>query len=231
MASCAAMSERPIGRAGADVLLSACLGAPVVRGARRVAELADVATAPGSPTPAVTGVVVARRGDPPAWVAWREVARVDRDRVTLAPEAALAPVPTAVLLARDVLDAQLVDLAGQRVVRVGDVRLRADGDELRVVGVEAGLDSVLRRLGLARMARRAPRHAIAWSDLHLPAHPGAALSIDRAGPALERLSGAERARLASRLPAHVAAALLRPARHLVPHRFPTHVLRRRRAAR
>ena len=213
------------------MLLSSCVGAPVVRSGRRIGELADLGTAPGSPTPAVTGVVVRRRGHPAAWVAWPDVERLDVDGAVLASGAALEDVPAAALLVRDVLDAQLVDLAGRRVVRVGDVRLRPADGALRVDGVEAGLDSVLRRLGLGRLARRAPSHPIAWADLHLPAHPGAALSIDRAAPVLERLSSVERARLASRLPAHVAAALLAPARHLVPHRFPTHVLRRRRAPR
>jgi len=202
-----------------------------MRSGRRIGELADVGTAPGSPAPDVTGVVVRRRGSAPAWVAWGEVERLDGDGVVLASGAALEAPPAVVLLARDVLDAQLVDLAGQRVVRVGDVRLRAADGALRIEGVDAGLDSVLRRLGMARLARRAPRHAIAWGDLHLPAHPGAALSIERAAPALERLSSAERERLASRLPTHVATTLLRAPRHRIPHRFPTHVLRRRRAPR
>jgi hypothetical protein len=215
----------------ADVLLSSCLGAPVVRSGQRIGELADLATAPGSPAPAVTGIVVHRRGHPPAWVAWRDVQRLDGDGAILASEADLGALPAVVLLRRDVLDAQLVDLAGRRVVRVGDVRLRAADGVLRVEGVEAGLDSVLRRLGMARLARRAPPHAIAWGDLHLPAHPGAALSIEHAAPALEALSSAERARLASRLPAHVTTTLLRAPRHRIPHRFPTHVLRRRRAPR
>jgi hypothetical protein len=117
------------------------------------------------------------------------------------------------------------------VVRVGDVHLRVADGAARVLSVEVGLDSVLRRLGLSRLARRVPRNAVAWPDLHLPLHPGAALTIDAAAPALKRLSAAERARLAARLPAHAAAAILRAPRHLVPHRFPTHVLRRRGATR
>ena len=227
----AGMSRAPGGEPRADLLLSSCLGAPVRSGARRIGRLADLGVAPGGPAPAVTGVVVRRRGSPPAWAPWDDVQRLDRDGVILAPGAALEEPPTVVLLARDVLDAQLVDLAGHRVVRVGDVRLRSADRTLLVAGVEAGLDSVLRRLGLQLLARRAPRAAIAWSDLHLPAHPGAALSLERAAPAFERLDAAERARLAARLPAHVATTLLRVPRHRIPLRFPTHVLRRRRAPR
>jgi hypothetical protein len=213
------------------VLLSSCLGAPVRCGARRIGRLADLGVAPGSPAPAVTGVVIRRRGSPPAWAPWGDVQRLDGDGVILAPGAALEEPPAVALLARDVLDAQLVDLAGHRVVRVGDVRLRSADGALLVAGVEAGLDSVLRRLGLPWLALRAPRDAIAWTDLHLPAHPGAALTLERAAPALKRLDAAERARLAGRLPAHIATALLRVPRHRIALRFPTHVLRRRRAPR
>ena len=193
----AGMSRAPGGEPRADVLLSSCLGAPVRCGARRIGWLADLGVAPGGPAPAVTGVVVRRRGSPTAWARWDDVQRLDGDGVILAPGAALEEPPTVVLLARDVLDAQLVDLAGHRVVRVGDVRLRPADRTLLVAGVEAGLDSVLRRLGLQRLARRAPRGAIAWTDLHLPAHPGAALSLRarcaRAAAATRRASPARRA--------------------------------------
>lgn len=213
------------------MLLSACLGAPVVRGGRRVGELADLGAAPAGAAPVVTGIVVKRHGRPPAWVAWHEIDELRADHVVLAAGADLAAIPACVLLARDVLDAQLVDVAGRRVVRVGDVHLRLADGAARVLSVEVGLDAVLRRLGLSWLARRVPRNAVAWTDLHLAAHPGAALTLDSAAPALARLSDAERARLAARLPAHVAAAILRAPRHLVRHRFPTHVLRRRRATR
>ena len=45
-------------------------------------------------------------------------------------------------------DRQIVDLEGRRVIRVGDVVLRADGDALAVESVEVGAAAVLRRLGL-----------------------------------------------------------------------------------
>ena len=57
------------------------------------------------------------------------------------------------LLVRDVLDTQIIDVVGHRVSRVSDVVIthRADG-RLEVVAVEVGSAAVFRRLGL-RAAR------------------------------------------------------------------------------
>ena len=53
-----------------------------------------------------------------------------------------------------VLDRQVVDAAGRRVVRVGDVALHRIDGRLEVVALEVGVRPVLRRLGLRRLARR-----------------------------------------------------------------------------
>ncbi len=60
-----------------------------------------------------------------------------------------------ILLVRDVLDTQIVDVVGQRLARVADVVLtRTADDRLELVGVEVGFGGVLRRLGLRRLAAR-----------------------------------------------------------------------------
>lgn len=211
--------------------MSACLAKPVTRGGRHVGAVADLGAVAGAPEPLVTGLLVHRRGAPAAWVAWRDVEALDDAGARLADDAGFGAAPEGVLLARDVLDAQLLDILGRRVVRVGDIDLRRDGRTLYVEGVEVGLDSVLRRAGLRRLARHAAPRRIPWHELHLPAHPGATLTFDAAAPALERVSHADRLRLAGRMPAHLAARVWRAPHDHVPHRFPTHVLRRPRRRR
>ena len=54
---------------------------------------------------------------------------------------------TQTLLRADVLDSQIVDTEGARVVRVNDVLLSESAGGLRVVGAEVGIRGILRQLG------------------------------------------------------------------------------------
>ncbi|NNE98858.1 MAG: magnesium transporter [Pyrinomonadaceae bacterium] len=51
-----------------------------------------------------------------------------------------------VLLAKDVLDKQLIDIDGKRVVRVNDVQIIEVGNEWRVTGADVSLKGFMRRL-------------------------------------------------------------------------------------
>lgn len=55
-----------------------------------------------------------------------------------------------VWLARDILDQQIVDVEGARVVRVNDLKVAAVEDVMCVVGIDISWRGVLRRLGLSR---------------------------------------------------------------------------------
>lgn len=50
-------------------------------------------------------------------------------------------------LAEDLLDKQVIDVDGRRLVRVNDVVLE-NGNELKVSGIDVGIDGIFRRLGL-----------------------------------------------------------------------------------
>ena len=75
----------------------------------------------------------------------------DRGRLPLGAPASATGL---VSLRDDVLDRQLVDAAGRRVVRVGDIALRPVDGGLEAVALEVGLRPVFRRLGLRRIAER-----------------------------------------------------------------------------
>lgn len=71
--------------------------------------------------------------------------------------------PGEVLLARDVLDHQLVDVDGVQVIRAGDLYLAPVGEHIRLVGVDVSVQSLLRRLGPKRLrARPTPDRVIDW---------------------------------------------------------------------
>src|SRR5215213_2823911 len=71
-----------------------------------------------------------------------------------------------VLLGKDVLDNQLIDVDGKRVVRVNDVQLIDTGDSWRVSGADVSLQGFLRRLmpkGFYGSDR--PVEVIDWADV------------------------------------------------------------------
>jgi magnesium transporter len=76
-----------------------------------------------------------------------------------------------ILLSRDVLDKQIIDTEGARVVRVNDVELvRVDGT-IYVSNVDVSWLGILRRMGLGLVARlfasRSKRKGISWDDVEL----------------------------------------------------------------
>jgi CBS domain-containing protein len=72
-----------------------------------------------------------------------------------------------VLLARDVLDHQLVDVDGRQVIRAADLYLYKVGtDDVRLVGVDVSPKTLLRRLGPRQLrARPTPAQVIDWGAI------------------------------------------------------------------
>lgn len=217
------------------LLLSDLLGSDVHGPAGGVVgHLVDLAVAAGegAPHPAVCRLAVGRGRRVRGWVAWAAVRSFEHDRVELAspPEGVVdgaaerAAGEGELLLRRDVLDTQVIDVAGKRLARVADVLLDrgpagADGRPgLLVVAVDVGSAGVWRRLGVDRLAERAAEQPVDWADLHLTSERGHALQMaghlagSGAGPAaaaaLGRLPAAEMASAVSRLTPARAAGLL-----------------------
>ncbi len=125
------------------------------------------------------------------------------------PFAAGPPGDDEIRLARDVLDAQVVDITGRRVTRVADVVItRRAGGQLEVVGVEVGFDAVLRRLGATWLARRIGNDAIAWTDLHLLSERGHSIQLAAPSSAIHRLDARALATLVAQLGTGPAADIL-----------------------
>ena len=76
-----------------------------------------------------------------------------------------------VLLSRDVLDKQIIDTEGARVVRVNDVELVRVNGTIYVSNVDVSWVGIMRRLGLVGLAHflsgHLKRKGIAWDDVEL----------------------------------------------------------------
>jgi sporulation protein YlmC with PRC-barrel domain len=114
-----------------------------------------------------------------------------------------------ILLVRDVIDTQIIDVVGQRLARVADVVLtRTANDRLELVGVEVGFGGVLRRLGLQRLAARADDDVVTWTDLHLTSERGHAVQLATPRSAVHHLDAAGLAGLVSKLDTESATEIL-----------------------
>jgi len=111
-----------------------------------------------------------------------------------------------VLLGKDVLDNQLIDVDGKRVVRVNDVQLIDTGDRWRVSGADVSLQGFLRRLlpkGFYGASK--PVEVIDWADVGYLATDTATATVQlrSSKDKLSRLHPVEIAQLAETLsPVH-----------------------------
>src|SRR2546421_8787295 len=115
--------------------------------------VSDVVVKWGEDYPPVTGLVV-RVGRRDAYVPFDQVSKLGSDEIQL--RSARVDLRDfrrregEVTLVRDVLDHQLVDVDGVKVVRAADLFLAPVQDTMRLVGVDVSAQSLLRRLGPAR---------------------------------------------------------------------------------
>src|SRR5579872_5592121 len=85
------------------------------------------------------------------------VVDVDRDgtvALTIAPKEPVPPEQEELYLVADLLDKQIVDVDGRKVVRINDIEVANTGGRLRVVAADIGLAGLLRRLGLRSFGQR-----------------------------------------------------------------------------
>lgn len=183
------------------VSLAGLLGQPVYNqvGAE-VGRLADlVARWGGEAYPPVTGLVV-RIGGRLAFVPVEQVARLGHRQVEL--RSARLDLRDferrqgEVLLARDVLDHQLVDTDGVKVIRAADLYLAPLERAILLVGVDVSLQTLLRRLGPARFRPLpTPEQVIDWAAIEPFGTQEGQVQLRTTSRALQRLRPGELADL------------------------------------
>jgi len=152
-------------------------------------------------------------------VPWEAVANVGHNQLVLGVDAAdtdryavdsvtEALAEREILLARDVLDTQVVDVVGTRLARVADVVLaRTAQGRLELLGVEVGFGGVLRRLRLPALVRSG-EDIVAWSALHLTSERGHAVQLATPRSAVHHLNARGLAELVSRVDTESATEIL-----------------------
>ena len=113
--------------------------------------------------------LLVRRGDAKTVLPWTQVAALspEQGRVVLVEGASPMPLEgngtegEALSLRRDVLDRQIIDIHGRKVVRVNDIVLEAQAGRLFLRRVEVGLAGAVRRLLSGLVALRLVRRVAA----------------------------------------------------------------------
>jgi CBS domain-containing protein len=157
--------------------LSQAIGRPVLDvDGDPIGKVADLIVALGGKYPPVTGLVVEtdRRR---IFIPWSSVAAFDETGARLSTDrldiAKFQQRPNEITLKQDLLDKQIVDIDGRKVVRVNDLRLDEIEGKLHLVAVDVGAAGLLRRLGLEgawrTLARNSrvplPERYIDWEDV------------------------------------------------------------------
>jgi magnesium transporter len=193
--------------------LSQILGRPIrdVEG-DSVATIKDVVVRLGEDHPPVTGLV-ARYGRREFYVHRGRLSQfgaqgsqLNTDILDLRP---FSRRDGEVLLARDVLDKQLIDVDGKRVVRVNDVQLFEAAGDWRVTGADVSLQGLWRRLAPAGFfGSQRPVEVIDWADVGYLATDAATVQLKSSRAKLSRLHPVEIARLAESLSFQQGAEVL-----------------------
>jgi CBS domain-containing protein len=187
--------------------LSQLLGRPILEvEGERVATLKDVIVRLGSDHPPVTGLV-ARFGRLDLFVPRAHLLSLDMSRARISSDPVdfrrFARREGEVLLARDVLDKQLIDVDGKRVVRVNDVQLIESGGEWLVTGADVTFAGLWRRLTPHNfVGTNRPVEVIDWADVGYLATDAAGVQLKSSRDKLSRLHPVEIARLAEALSRH-----------------------------
>ena len=136
--------------------------------------LKDFVVIKGDPLPQVSALILEEKKKRYC-LEWENVGifnkRIISSKVYAPMVAPYEPSDEILLIVRDIFDKQIVDADGAKVVRVNDVQLEGQHNYACVVGVDAGIRGILRRLGIERKSEKfyhfigktLPQNIIRWS--------------------------------------------------------------------
>jgi len=141
-----------------------------------VGKVKDLTVVKGDPLPRIAGLVVDRKGRQ-LLVKWEELNLFNKRLISTYVSASLLvpyqPAEGDLLALRDILDKQIVDIDGAKVVRVNDIRLEGYNSHAVLVAVDVGMRGIMRRLGVERgsenilrlLKANLPLNLIGWNYL------------------------------------------------------------------
>ncbi len=120
---------------------------------KRLGTLRDICVSLNETFPTVTALIAhSSSGNGDMIIPWSQVHSIEEPQIHLTVKlrrvASYRPQPDELLLSRDILDKQIVDTQGFRVVKVNDLKLAQIKGTARLIGVDISFSGLLRRLGI-----------------------------------------------------------------------------------
>jgi len=190
-----------------QLYLSAVLNKPLTNtSGQLLGRVWDLAITPGDEFPTVSQLLIRRKGETYA-IAWDRVVLFNPAVVSVS--ASLSQLTSyretggEIHVKRDILDKQIVDVNGAKVVRVNDLKLGRHKGALCLMSVDVGFRGLLRRMGYERLwglvQKEIPGREISWQFVgHL--EPNAArLTLTMAREQISEMHPADLAHIISRV--------------------------------
>jgi predicted transcriptional regulator len=196
------------------VSLAGLIGKPVkYQGGREIGRLVDVVVRHGEDSyPPVSGLIV-KVGQSKSFIDGARISKLTQNEIELSSAKVDLTEFTRrdgeSLLDADVLDHQIVDVNGLRVVRTSDLYLAPLDREIRVVGVDISFKAFLRRIFPGALGRGPiPKHVIDWANVASLAHGSGVVRSNESRAALGQLRPADLADLIEDLAGRERSALI-----------------------
>jgi len=184
----------------------------------KVGRVTDVLIVPEGSFPRVCGVQVKRRWETVV-ISDTNIAMLNKQIVSL--NIVRESIQSAELngneffLRRDLLDRQIVDIDGAKVVRVNDLKITQVNDDFRLVAVDIGFRGLVRRLGVERplkkmvswFAKSLPEKLISWDYVDLITQDLSAIKLSVSQGKLATLHPYDIAQIVSELGTQERSAL------------------------
>ncbi len=177
-----------------EIFLSSVIGRSVINNkGEEIGVLRDLIMVPGDVFPEVSHIVIKSRKGLKT-IPWCEITLFTHIVISIGSSKAIGmssytPNEGEILVKRDLLDKQIVDVDGAKVVRVNDIKLGHMNQKLCIFSVDIGFRGLLRRLGYERFGehfariirKQIPHTEISWEYVQ-PLEPNSsklALNIAR----------------------------------------------------
>lgn len=195
-----------------EIFISSILGKTVINTqGHEIGKLWDLIMVPGEVFPEVSHLLV-KKGRRILSIPWNRISLFNRFVISIAGMTNHLPEYITkdgeILVKRDILDKQIVDVNGAKVVRVNDLKLGSYKEHLCIFFVDIGFRGLLRRLGYEHLGeklagilkKQLPHQHISWEYVQLLEMNLSRLTLTVAREQMKELHPADLAHIISQIP-------------------------------